>query len=163
MICQWHTHSWPKIVIHGNSCIILYTCPVNIMIANDIATHGIDPSYKTHNASDKYPTRYHFVTEVCTRVHISVTKWCIVRYGTGAMWDLWAGSIGASAGMMLTYLSRYISVSASGAWFNIKMSSYQYRKSHCGDKTVVRSSYLHKGFPILVRKHLYIESGPRRF
>ena len=33
----------------------------------------------------------------------------------------------------------------SGSWFNIKMSSYQYRKSHCGDKTVVRSSYLHNG------------------
>ena len=32
-----------------------------------------------------------------------------------------------------------------GHWFNIKMSSYQYRKSHCGDKTVVRSSYLHNG------------------
>ena len=32
-----------------------------------------------------------------------------------------------------------------GPWFNIKMSSYQYRKSHCGDKTVVRSSYLHNG------------------
>ena len=30
-----------------------------------------------------------------------------------------------------------------GPRFNIKMSSYQYRKSHCGDKTVVRSSYLH--------------------
>ena len=30
-------------------------------------------------------------------------------------------------------------------WFNIKMSSYQNRKSHCGDKTVVRSSYLHNG------------------
>ena len=25
----------------------------------------------------------------------------------------------------------------------MKMSSYQYRKSHCGDKTVVTSSYLH--------------------
>ena len=25
------------------------------------------------------------------------------------------------------------------------MQSYQYRKSHCGDKTVVRSSYLHNG------------------
>ena len=25
------------------------------------------------------------------------------------------------------------------------MSSYQYRKSHCGDKTAVRSSYLHNG------------------
>ena len=32
-----------------------------------------------------------------------------------------------------------------GPWFNIKMSSYQYRKSHCGDKTVVRLSYLHNG------------------
>ena len=33
----------------------------------------------------------------------------------------------------------------TGPWFNIKMPSYQYRKSHCGDKTVVRSSYLHNG------------------
>ena len=32
-----------------------------------------------------------------------------------------------------------------GGRFNIKMPSYQYRKSHCGDKTVVRSSYLHNG------------------
>ena len=33
----------------------------------------------------------------------------------------------------------------TGPWFNIKMSSYQYRKSHCGDRTVVRSSYLFSG------------------
>ena len=32
-----------------------------------------------------------------------------------------------------------------GPRFNIKMTSYQYRKSHWGDKTVVRSSYLHNG------------------
>ena len=32
-----------------------------------------------------------------------------------------------------------------GPRFNIKMPSYRYRKSHCGDKTVVRSSYLHNG------------------
>ena len=33
----------------------------------------------------------------------------------------------------------------TGPWFNIKMLSYQYmyRKYHCGDKTVVRSCYLH--------------------
>ena len=31
------------------------------------------------------------------------------------------------------------------AWFNIKLLSYQYRKSHCGDKMVIRSSYLHNG------------------
>ena len=35
--------------------------------------------------------------------------------------------------------------SPSGPWFNIKMTSYQYRKSHCGDKTILRPSYLHNG------------------
>ena len=34
------------------------------------------------------PTMHHFVTEMCTHVHISVTKWCIVGYWTGALWDL---------------------------------------------------------------------------
>ena len=32
-----------------------------------------------------------------------------------------------------------------GPRFNIKMISYQYRKSHCGDKTILRPSYLHNG------------------
>ena len=32
-----------------------------------------------------------------------------------------------------------------GPWFNIKMPSYQYRKSHCEDKTILRPSYLHNG------------------
>ena len=67
------------------------------------------------------------------------------------------------------------------------MTSFQYRKSHCGDKTNLRPSYLHNGIsytgkivgnpivkirrsydllistmeiPILVRWHLYIESEP---
>ena len=31
----------------------------------------------------------------------------------------------------------------TGPWFNINMTSYQYRKSHCGDKMIVKSSYLH--------------------
>ena len=51
---------------------------------------------------------------------------------------------------------------SAGPWFNIKMSSCQYRKSHCGDKTILRPSYLHNGISYtLVRWHLYIESGPR--
>ena len=33
----------------------------------------------------------------------------------------------------------------SGPWLNIKMSSYQCKKSHCGDKTILRLSYLHNG------------------
>ena len=32
-----------------------------------------------------------------------------------------------------------------GPWFNIKMSSYQYRKSHCGGKTILPPTYLHNG------------------
>ena len=33
----------------------------------------------------------------------------------------------------------------SAGWFNLKMSYYQYRKSHCGDKTTLRPSYFHNG------------------
>ena len=31
---------------------------------------------------------YRFVTDLCTCVHISVTKWCIVGYLSNALWDL---------------------------------------------------------------------------
>ena len=43
----------------------------------------------------------------------------------------------------------------TGPWFNIKMSSCQYRKSHCGDKAVVRSSYLHNGIFYTGKMSLY--------
>ena len=33
----------------------------------------------------------------------------------------------------------------TGPRFNIETTSYQYRKSHCGDKTILRPSYLHNG------------------
>ena len=48
------------------------------------------------------------------------------------------------------YSRIYIRLSAHkiktpGPWFNIKTSSFQYRKSHCIDKTIVRLSYLRSG------------------
>ena len=52
-----------------------------------------DPFHKSHNAPDKYPTMLYFVTEICTRVYIFVAKWCIVIYGTSALWDLWDWSV----------------------------------------------------------------------
>ena len=55
----------------------------------------IDPSRKSHNASNKYPTMHHFITEMCTHVHISVTKRCIVGFWTGAFWELWVCAIAA--------------------------------------------------------------------
>ena len=64
-------------------------------IPNSMIYHRY-PSHKSHNASDKYPTMHHFVTEMCTHVHISVTKGCIVGHGTGALWDLCNRSIVSS-------------------------------------------------------------------
>ena len=42
-------------------------------------------------------------------------------------------------------MSLSVMKATTGPRFNIKMSSYQYRKFYCGDKMVVRSSYLHNG------------------
>ena len=39
----------------------------------------------------------------------------------------------------------FINAKDPGPRFNIKMTSYQYRKSHCGDKTILPPSYLHNG------------------
>ena len=41
--------------------------------------------------------------------------------------------------------------STPGPWFKLKMTSYQYRKSHCGDKTILRPSYLHNGISDTVK------------
>ena len=54
---------------------------------------SIDTLHKFHNELDKYPTIRNFVTEMCTRVHIFVTKWYLVEYLSHALWDLWDGCI----------------------------------------------------------------------
>ena len=46
--------------------------------------------------------------------------------------------------MMTYYIFPFPQVLQPGPWFNM-MSSYQYRKSHCGDKMIFRPSYLHNG------------------
>ena len=38
------------------------------------------------------------------------------------------------------------------------MLSYQYRRSHCGDKTVIRSSYLHNGISYTGKDVIFILS-----
>ena len=63
-----------------------------------------DLSHNSHNASNKYPTMHHFVTEMCTHVHISVTKWCIVEYGTDALWDMGLVNCGICATGLLDVL-----------------------------------------------------------
>ena len=48
----------------------------------------IDLLHKFHNAPVPYSTMHHFVTEMCTCVHISVTKWFIVGCSSNGLWDL---------------------------------------------------------------------------
>ena len=52
-------------------------------ISHNTATGLIDLLHKSHNASVPYPTIYHFVTEMCTSLHISVTKHCLVLHQSG--------------------------------------------------------------------------------
>ena len=57
-------------------------------------------SHKSHNAPVPYPTIHHFGTEMC----ILMFQWCIVGYGTGALWDLWDWSIWMSSLCLLLLL-----------------------------------------------------------
>ena len=47
-----------------------------------------------------------------------------------------------------------------GACFNIKIPSYQYDNSYCGDKMIWWPAHLHNGISYMVRWHLHTESGP---
>ena len=65
-------------------------------------------------------------------------------FQTWASMNLFSKSMCLMTGDKAT-LTKQLSRSGTGPRFNIKMLSYWYRKSHCGDETVVRSSYLHNG------------------
>ena len=57
------------------------------------------------------------------------------------------------------YPIRSLSIShEAGPWYDIKMSSYQYMKFHCGDETVVGSSHIHNGISYTARWYFNFES-----
>ena len=55
------------------------------------------------------------------------------------------------------YISKRFKTTAytPGPWINTNMAFYQNRKSHCGDKTVERASYLHNGISFTGKMSLY--------
>ena len=85
----------------------------------------IDLLHKSHNTPVLDPTMHHFVTEMCTCVHISVTKWCIVGYLSNALWGLWDGTINTPYGsspMRVRFASFHVNVSSqtvplTSSWF----------------------------------------------
>ena len=80
--------------------------------------------------------------------------WQLWSWGTGGSYSLSTG--GTETLQVTTLIARTL-----GSWSQhgvhlgppgprapihiIKMTFYQYRKSHCGDKTILRPSYLHNG------------------
>ena len=76
-LCQCNAEAEEGCSPSKKTHILLMACGRNEKI---ISRHGIHPSYKSHNALYKYPMMHHFVTEMCTRVHISL------RIGT--LWDM---------------------------------------------------------------------------
>ena len=57
------------------------------------------------------------------------------------LWQIWL-SIDV---ILFIFITDIFSLQCSRALIQYKMSSYQYRKSHCEDKTILRLSYLHNG------------------
>ena len=80
----------------------------------------IDPSHKSQNISVPYSIMQHFVTEMCTSVHISVTKWHIVGYLSDALWDLWDGSIVMRQTLSLLAVMEIVVMTNSGSISNEK-------------------------------------------
>ena len=79
-------------------------------------------------------------------VTILVVKVITFRH-TFSPWELMKGdhiSLGGKIPHFIAWANNFFNT--SGSQFNIKMISYQSRKSHCGDKTILRLSYLHNGF-----------------
>ena len=82
---RWQAIMWP---ISRTSYRVTKPQWVNLRVLKPKYPGIINPFHQSQNALEKYPRMHHFVTEMCTHVHISVTKCCIVGFGTIALWDL---------------------------------------------------------------------------
>ena len=62
---------------------------------------------------------HHFVTEMCTHVRISVTKWCIVGYEIGDLWIRGQGLFGlrqASVASLFHGANSFAYYPEAGGW-----------------------------------------------
>ena len=84
------------------------------------------------------------VLNIATRRYVTKT-WNLIRLRNGMLDEPANPSWDIIICINLIKRSKMIYSKCTGPWFNINVTSYQYRKSHCEDKTVVRSSYLHNG------------------
>ena len=95
----------------------------------------IDMLHKSHKALVPYPTMHLFVAQMCTCVHISVSKWYIVGYLSNALW----------------YLCIWV------VWI------YFLETLYCTEFLVIYLTVTHCGFAIPVRISTVFERPPSAF
>ena len=139
----------------GRDCAMIEVlCDGNIGVSchtrGRITTHGtsaesgdaIDLLHKSHIAPVQYPTMHHFVTEMCTCVHISVTKLCIVVYLSNALWDLWNWFINVT--LLLMHPS-CISFQNFVMLHKIKLNIHSYKGSTVFyTMMIIKTTHLHR-------------------
>ena len=113
----------------GNNAIKCFP----LFVSTRFSYGWIDISHKSHNVPVPYSTMYHFVTEIYTCVDISVTKWCIVRYLSNVLWDLWDEYF---------YIASVISLICRGSTGKVTMTSngniFRVSGPLCGEFTGLR-------------------------
>ena len=129
------------------------TCPISCLAPMSVSCprHHPDCNY----ISIPSPERLCGLWSYCLLIISSFITWYWCNYsrdnvdhppqGTGGLticaeWHLMVSLMAGNR----TWLWMTFDALRPGQWFNIKMS-YQYMKSHCGDKTILRPSYLHNG------------------
>ena len=83
--------------------------------------------------------------------HARLCKWHAFWMNWRHAWKHKKQSTNSTSFSFFLVSSSAAKTSPAGPWFNIKMLSYQYTKSHCEDKTVVRSTSLYWIRPLVLK------------
>ena len=109
-----------------------------------IILHSSIQLYTSKTVFVKQPQGYHINTSMLHRQFKEIPLWLSESHKSilSPEWDFlyWYCLTGRWNPIVEIW-----QISTAGPWFSIKMPSHQYKKSHCGDKMVMRSSYLHNG------------------
>ena len=122
----------------------------NPLVLKPTYSSTIDPFHKSHNASVPYPIMHHFVTEMCTWVHISVTKWCFVGYLSDTLWALWDASIRPVLWLLLLWLWLLGQIISSHKINYIHLYIYIYKEKQ-NKLSVLKSLHLGDETPELIQ------------
>ena len=109
--------------------------------------HQWFPSQRASNAELWSFLSDSFWTNTWIKNGVGVDLWHLTAYVASMLLHWFAREVRMKNSSKMSIHRKNITMleSRSGPWFNKKIPSWQYRKSHCGDKTVVRPSYVHNG------------------